>query len=115
MKAQAIGSVHQALLSGILVQWLVDPATAPSADEILSGLRAIAEQIAARISRRSSAAPRPPRWRTPTGSSALLPPCSALGRPSGERERGPGPEPSAPPTTEQTFTGSLSVTTVATG
>ena len=44
-KAQAVGSVHQALLSGILVQWLVDPGSAPSADDLLSGLRAIAEDM----------------------------------------------------------------------
>jgi AcrR family transcriptional regulator len=44
-KAQAVGSVHQALLSGILVQWLIDPASAPLADELLSGLQAIADDM----------------------------------------------------------------------
>jgi AcrR family transcriptional regulator len=44
-KAQAVGSLHQALLSGILVQWLVDPGSAPSADDLLNGLRAIAEDM----------------------------------------------------------------------
>lgn len=41
-KAQAVGSLHQALLSGILVQWLTDPARAPSAHDLLTGLQAIA-------------------------------------------------------------------------
>jgi hypothetical protein len=41
-KAQAVGSVHQALLSGVLVQWLTDPDRAPSAGDLASGLRAIA-------------------------------------------------------------------------
>jgi AcrR family transcriptional regulator len=41
-KAQAVGSVHQALLSGVLVQWLADPGRAPSAADLASGLRAIA-------------------------------------------------------------------------
>jgi AcrR family transcriptional regulator len=44
-KAQAVGSVHQALLSGVLVQWLVDPGRAPSAADLTSGLRAIAENM----------------------------------------------------------------------
>jgi AcrR family transcriptional regulator len=52
-KALAVGSVHQALLSGILVQWLTDPARAPSAHDLLAGLQAIAgdmtgQQAAAR-------------------------------------------------------------------
>lgn len=41
-RAQAIGSVHQALLSGVLVQWVVDPERAPSAADLAAGLRAIA-------------------------------------------------------------------------
>jgi AcrR family transcriptional regulator len=44
-KAQAVGSVHQALLSGILVQWLTDPARAPSAGDLLAGLQAIADDM----------------------------------------------------------------------
>lgn len=44
-KAQAVGSVHQALLSGILVQWLVDPGQAPSAGDLTSALQAIAEDM----------------------------------------------------------------------
>ena len=44
-KAQAVGSVHQALLSGVLVQWLTDPGRAPSVGDLASGLRVIAEDI----------------------------------------------------------------------
>jgi AcrR family transcriptional regulator len=40
-KAQAVGSVHQALLSGVLVQWLTDPGRAPSASDLASGLRVV--------------------------------------------------------------------------
>jgi AcrR family transcriptional regulator len=43
--AQAIGSLHQALLSGMLVQWLVDPDRAPSAAELTVALLAIAEAV----------------------------------------------------------------------
>jgi AcrR family transcriptional regulator len=45
VKAQAVGSVHQALLSGVLVQWLTDPARAPSVSDLASGLRVIAEEM----------------------------------------------------------------------
>jgi AcrR family transcriptional regulator len=41
-KAQAVGSLHQALLSGILIQWVIDPDHAPSAAELTGALRAIA-------------------------------------------------------------------------
>ena len=44
-KAQDVGSVHQALLSGVLVQWLTDPGRAPSADDLTSGLRVIAADM----------------------------------------------------------------------
>ena len=37
-----LGSVQMALMSGILTQWLVDPATAPSAEQIAAGIRALA-------------------------------------------------------------------------
>jgi AcrR family transcriptional regulator len=43
---RAVGSVFQALLSGVLAQWLVDPDRAPSAAELASGLAAIAGRIA---------------------------------------------------------------------
>ncbi|MEU8238768.1 TetR/AcrR family transcriptional regulator [Actinoplanes missouriensis] len=35
------GSVQMALMSGVLTQWLTDPSTAPSAEEIVAGLRAL--------------------------------------------------------------------------
>ena len=39
--ARAIGSATYALLTGMLVQWLVDPANAPSGAELETGLRAL--------------------------------------------------------------------------
>jgi AcrR family transcriptional regulator len=44
-KAQAVGSVHQALLTGVLVQWLTDPGHAPTAADLTTALRAIADDI----------------------------------------------------------------------
>lgn len=49
-KAQTVGSFHQALLSGILVQWLTDPDRAPSAHELLAGLQAVAGDMASAAS-----------------------------------------------------------------
>ena len=46
-QARAIGSLHQALVSGVLVQWLIDPERAPSPAELAQGMQAIAEQISA--------------------------------------------------------------------
>jgi hypothetical protein len=43
--ARAVGSLHQALLSGVLVQWLIDPGRAPSAADLAVALRAIAGQL----------------------------------------------------------------------
>ena len=45
-RMRAIGSLHQALVSGVLVQWLIDPARAPSAAELALGLQAVAGQVA---------------------------------------------------------------------
>jgi AcrR family transcriptional regulator len=45
--ARAVGSLHQALLSGVLVQWLIDPDRAPSAADLAAALLAIAGQICA--------------------------------------------------------------------
>jgi AcrR family transcriptional regulator len=42
-KAQAVGSVHQALLSGILAQWLTDPGQTPSAAALTAALQTITE------------------------------------------------------------------------
>ena len=39
---RSIGSAQLALMSGVMIQWLVHPATAPSAEQIAAGIRAIA-------------------------------------------------------------------------
>ena len=39
---RTVGSVQMALMSGVMIQWLVDPAHAPSAEQIAAGLRALA-------------------------------------------------------------------------
>jgi AcrR family transcriptional regulator len=44
---RAIGSLHQALVSGVLVQWLIDPERAPSPAGLALGLKAIADQVIA--------------------------------------------------------------------
>ena len=38
---RSAGSVQMALMSGVMVQWLVDPASAPTAEQIAAGLRAV--------------------------------------------------------------------------
>ena len=38
---RTVGSVAMALMSGVLTQWLTDPANAPSAEQIAAGLRAL--------------------------------------------------------------------------
>jgi len=43
--ARAVGSLHQALLSGVLIQWLIDPRRAPSATDLATALQAIAGQL----------------------------------------------------------------------
>ncbi|MFD6884972.1 hypothetical protein [Streptomyces sp. NPDC059957] len=40
---RSLGSVQLALMSGLMIQHLSDPASAPTADEILAGLRALAK------------------------------------------------------------------------
>jgi AcrR family transcriptional regulator len=45
-QTRASGSLHQALVSGVLVQWLIDPGRAPSPAELALGLQAIAAQVA---------------------------------------------------------------------
>src|SRR5580658_7348064 len=45
--ARAIGSLLQGLLSGVLVQWLIDPQRAPSAADLAAALGAIGRSIAA--------------------------------------------------------------------
>ena len=43
--ARAVGSVHQALVSGFLAQWLIDPEQAPAPAELVRGLQVIAGQL----------------------------------------------------------------------
>jgi AcrR family transcriptional regulator len=38
---RTVGSVAMALMSGVLTQWLTDPARAPSAEQIAAGVRAL--------------------------------------------------------------------------
>jgi AcrR family transcriptional regulator len=42
-KAQVVGSFYQALMSGIVVQWLTDPARAPSGRDLAEALRVVTE------------------------------------------------------------------------
>ncbi|WIM94979.1 TetR/AcrR family transcriptional regulator [Actinoplanes oblitus] len=42
----AVGAFHQALLTGVLTQWLIDPEKAPSAADLTAALRRIAGSIA---------------------------------------------------------------------
>ncbi|MET7618614.1 TetR/AcrR family transcriptional regulator [Streptomyces sp. NPDC005408] len=42
-KARVAGLFYQALVAGVMIQWLVDPETAPSAEDLTDGLRAILE------------------------------------------------------------------------
>jgi hypothetical protein len=44
-QARAIGSLHQALISGVMVQWLIDPDRAPSPAALAQALAAIAAQV----------------------------------------------------------------------
>lgn len=46
-RAHVLGTVYQALLTGVMVQWLLDPESAPSGTDIAEGLRAIADRQAA--------------------------------------------------------------------
>lgn len=38
---RTVGAAQMALMSGVLTQWLTDPATAPTAEEIVAGVRAL--------------------------------------------------------------------------
>ena len=44
-QARAIGSLHQALLSGVIVQWYIDPDRAPSARELATAMQLIADGL----------------------------------------------------------------------
>jgi AcrR family transcriptional regulator len=39
---RGLGSVQMAMMSGVIIQWLVDPARAPSPEQVVAGLRALA-------------------------------------------------------------------------
>ncbi|GAA2538391.1 TetR/AcrR family transcriptional regulator [Winogradskya consettensis] len=39
---RSVGSVAMALMSGVMIQWLIDPARAPSAEQVAAGIRALA-------------------------------------------------------------------------
>jgi AcrR family transcriptional regulator len=56
-KAWAVGSLHQALLSGILVQWLIDPEHAPSGSDLAYALKLVSEDITAPARRRATGRP----------------------------------------------------------
>lgn len=45
-RAHVLGTVYQALLTGVMVQWMLDPESAPSGADIAEGLRAIADRQA---------------------------------------------------------------------
>ena len=38
---RTVGSIQMALMSGVVTQWLTDPASAPSAEDVVAGLRAL--------------------------------------------------------------------------
>ncbi|KJY28890.1 TetR/AcrR family transcriptional regulator [Streptomyces katrae] len=42
---RTLGAVYQALLNGLMIQWLFDPSAAPSGEEFTEGLRRLAEGI----------------------------------------------------------------------
>jgi AcrR family transcriptional regulator len=44
--ARSLGSAQLALISGLMVQWIIDPEHAPAAEDVVRGLRAIAARIA---------------------------------------------------------------------
>src|SRR5580693_7168488 len=46
-QARAVGPLHQALVSGVLVQWLIDPDRAPSPAALAAAMAAIAAQFTA--------------------------------------------------------------------
>lgn len=46
IKAQIVGSFFQALMSGLVVQWVTDPARAPSGLDLAEALRVVTETVA---------------------------------------------------------------------
>lgn len=45
---RTLGAVYQALLNGLMLQWLFDPASAASAEDFTEGLRRVAEGLTGR-------------------------------------------------------------------
>lgn len=43
-KARVAGLLCQALATGVMIQWMVDPETAPTADDLTAGLRVLMEE-----------------------------------------------------------------------
>lgn len=43
----AFGAFHLALMAGLTLQWMVDPERAPTADQMISGLRTMARLVSA--------------------------------------------------------------------
>ncbi|ALE75298.1 Transcriptional regulator, TetR family [Pseudonocardia sp. Ae168_Ps1] len=43
-RVHVLGAVYQALLTGVMVQWMLDPESAPSGVDLAEGLRAIVER-----------------------------------------------------------------------
>ena len=56
-QARAIGSLHQAMVSGVLVQWLIDPERAPSPADLAAAMAAIADQVSAEADRNGTDVP----------------------------------------------------------
>jgi AcrR family transcriptional regulator len=51
--SQLLGTVHQALLVGVMAQWLMDPEHAPSAADLAEGLRLLADRLSDPVASRS--------------------------------------------------------------
>ncbi|WP_269858461.1 TetR/AcrR family transcriptional regulator [Streptomyces sp. RPT161] len=47
--ARTLGSVQMALLSGVMMQWLTDPAHAPTGHEVVAGLRELADRLESQL------------------------------------------------------------------
>ena len=94
-RARAIGSLHQALVSGVMVQWLIDPERAPAAADLAAGLRAMADQITAELAG-AALLGRGDHGGEDPGVKRSAAALQCRGQAAGERERGPGPEPPRP-------------------
>ncbi|SDY46982.1 hypothetical protein SAMN05216215_102758 [Saccharopolyspora shandongensis] len=43
-QARTVGALYYAMQVGVVIQWLLDPDNAPTPDDLVTGLRAIAKQ-----------------------------------------------------------------------